>query len=187
MILGLALWTPLALAGAIFYLAHHMIVKANLFLVSGLGRDLTGTMELDRMGGIYHSRPLVAALFFIPAFSLAGFPPLSGFWAKLLVIQASLQIDHYTLAAVAVIVGLLTVYSMVKIWLKAFWKPLPSESRGQRLPLSAWKLAPVCILVIITLAIGIGAEPVFRLATEAAGELMDPRGYVQAVLKGGPP
>ncbi len=188
MILGLALWTPLALAGAIFYLAHHMIVKANLFLVSGLGRDLTGTMELDQMGGIYGSRPLVAALFFIPAFSLAGFPPLSGFWAKLIVIQSSLQIQHYAAAALAVLVGLLTVYSMVKIWLKAFWKPLPSSStHDASRPLSAWKVAPVCALVVVTLLIGIGAEPVFQLATRAAQELMVPQSYVQAVLKGALP
>ncbi len=188
MVLGLALWTPLALAGAIFYLVHHMIVKANLFLVSGLGRDLTGAMALDRMGGIYRSRPLVAVLFFIPAFSLAGFPPLSGFWAKLLIIQSSLQIHDYLVAAVAVAVGLMTVYSMVKIWIEAFWKPLPEGmADAPTRPLSAWKLAPVCVLALITVGIGLGAEPVFQFATTAARELMDPAGYVQAVLKGGAP
>jgi len=188
MVLGLALLTPLALAGAIFYLVHHMIVKANLFLVAGLGRDLTGTMDLCRMGGIYRSRPLVAALFFIPAFSLAGFPPLSGFWAKLLLIQASLQVERYLVAAVAVLVGLMTVYSMVKIWLEAFWKPLPAPLSGDgHQPLSAWKIAPVLALALATLIIGVCAEPVFQLAAQAAGELMAPQDYVQAVLKGGGP
>ncbi len=184
MVLGLALWTPLALTGAVFYLAHHMIVKANLFLISGLCRDVTGTLALDRMGGLYRRYPLVAALFFIPAFSLAGFPPLSGFWAKLLIIQASLQTHQYGVAAAAVAVGFLTIYSMVKIWLAAFWKPGPATAAEPQAPvrLSAWKVAPVCALALITVAIGIGVEPVFQLASQAADQLMHPQHYVQAVL-----
>ncbi len=188
MLLGLALWTPLALAGAVFYLVHHMIVKANLFLVSGLSRDCSGTLELPAMGGLYGAKPFLAVLFFIPAFSLAGFPPLSGFWAKLLVIQSSLEAEHYTVAAVAVLVGLMTVYSMVKIWIEAFWKPSPDFGPDQRAIVpSAWKIAPVCALALITLCIGIGAEPVYQLADTAARELMAPQVYVRAVLGGAGP
>lgn len=185
MVLGLALWTPLALTGAIFYLIHHMIVKANLFLVSGLSRDLVGTMNLEEMGGIYRVKPFVAILFFIPAFSLAGFPPLSGFWAKLLLIQSCLEVQYYIVAAVAIAVGLMTVFSMVKIWIEAFWKPLPPSSSNHPVgTLTAWKIIPVCSLVLLTLCIGIGAEPVYELANKAAGELMDPQGYIEAVLQG---
>ncbi len=188
MVLGLALRTPLAMAGAIFYLVHHMLVKANLFLVSGLGRDATGSEELKQMGGIYRSRPLVAFLFLIPAASLAGFPPLSGFWAKLLIIQSSLQIEHYLAAAIAVAVGLMTIYSMVKIWLEAFWKPLPTPvSEDTPRSYSAWKIAPVCVLALLTLLIGLCAEPVYQLAVKAADELMNPQAYINAVLKGGQP
>ncbi len=188
MVLGLALWTPLALTGAIFYLVHHMIVKANLFLVSGLSLDLVGTHQLKKMGGIYRTKPFVAILFLISAFSLAGFPPLSGFWAKLLLIQASLQIEQYLVAGIAVAVGMLTVYSMVKIWLATFWKPLPANnlpSRSQKL--SSWKIIPVCALACLTVLIGIGAEPVYQLAKSAAHEIMNPQLYVQAVLQGGLP
>ena len=188
MLLGLALWTPLALAGAVFYLVHHMIVKANLFLVSGLSRDATGTLDLDRMGGIYSSRPLVAVLFLIPAFSLAGFPPLSGFWAKLLLIQSSLEIEQYFVAAIALIVGLMTIFSMVKIWIKAFWKPLPQERRHVvQEPAGMWKWAPALCLGLITIAIGLAAEPVFQLADTAAKELMAPQNYINAVMMGGRP
>jgi multicomponent Na+:H+ antiporter subunit D len=188
MLLGLALWTPLAMTGAVFYLVHHMIVKANLFLVSGLSRDINGTLDLNRMGGLYRAYPLVATLFFIPAFSLAGFPPLSGFWAKLLLIQASLQIEHYVVAAIAVVVGLMTIFSMVKIWIEAFWKPASSsDAQEAKVPYSGWKIAPVCALALITLLVGIGAEPVYRLAETAALELMAPQAYVQAVLMEGRP
>jgi len=144
MVLGLALQTRLALAGTVFYLVHHIIVKANLFLVSGVVKQLKGSFELAQLGGIYRRNGWIAVLFFIPAFSLAGFPPLSGFWAKMILIRASLDVHQYWLACVAAVVGLLTVYSMTKIWGEAFWKPAPETNPvADRLPvprLSAWLL-----------------------------------------------
>lgn len=80
MVMGLALGTRLGLVGAVFYLVHHIVVKANLFLIAGVARHLVGSMELKRSGGLYVAAPWLAILFFIPAFSLAGFPrsPASG-------------------------------------------------------------------------------------------------------------
>ena len=112
MVLGLALFTPLALAGTVFYLLHHMIVKANLFLISGVARRTGNSFNLANLGGFYSSRGFLAVLFFIPAFSLAGFPPLSGFWAKMILIRASLEIELYVPAITAAVVGLLTAYSI---------------------------------------------------------------------------
>jgi multicomponent Na+:H+ antiporter subunit D len=185
MVLGLALLTPLALAGTVFYLVHHMIVKANLFLVSGLSLKAAGSFDLGRLGGLYRNRPMVAVLFFIPAFSLAGFPPLSGFWAKLLLIRATLEVDQFLVAAVAVGVALMTIYSMTKIWMEVFWKPLPREAgREPSQALSAWMVAPVLGLASVTVGIGLAAEPVYRLAAAAAHEMMNPDLYVRAVLGG---
>ena len=186
MLMGLALQTRLALAGTIFYLVHHIIVKANLFLVSGVVKRLEGSFELAQLGGIYRSNGWVAFLFFIPAFSLAGFPPLSGFWAKMILIRASLDIHAYWLAFVAAVVGLLTVYSMTKIWAEVFWKPAPvinhaAEPMTAR-NISAWMLAPIAALTMLTIIIGLGAEVVFRFAFQAAEELSHPEYYVHAVL-----
>ncbi len=186
MVLGLSLQTRLALAGTIFYLVHHIIVKANLFMVSGVVKQLSGSFELAALGGIYRSNGWLAALFFIPAFSLAGFPPLSGFWAKMILIRASLDIHQFLLAVVAAVVGLLTVYSMTKIWGEVFWKPAPEAiHRDDPLPAhrsSAWMLAPVTALTALTIVIGLGAEFVFQFSLQAAEELMHPALYVRAVL-----
>ena len=122
MVLGLALMTPLAVMGAVFYLLHHIMVKTNLFLIAGVSRRLTGSSDLYAIGGLYRTAPLLAALFIIPAFSLAGFPPLSGFWAKFVIVQASLEIGEGLVAGIALLVGLLTIFSMTKIWAEAFWK-----------------------------------------------------------------
>jgi multicomponent Na+:H+ antiporter subunit D len=51
----------------------------------------------------------------IPALSLAGIPPFSGFFAKLVLIRAALEIEQYAIAGVALAVGVLTVFSMTKI------------------------------------------------------------------------
>jgi multicomponent Na+:H+ antiporter subunit D len=181
MVLGLALYTPVALAGAVFYLVHHIIVKGNLFLVAGLARFTGGSFDLDRLGGLYRHRPLLAVLFIVPAFSLAGFPPLSGFWAKLVIIQAGLAVEAYLVVAVALLVGLLTIYSMTKIWQAAFWSPAPD---GTVLvgPLPRLMLAPVVALALLTLLIGLWSGPFIDLAEAAARELLDPAGYVAAVL-----
>jgi len=188
MVLGLALFTPLALAGAVFFLLHNMIVKSNLFLISGISARISGTFELKRLGGLYHSHRFVALLFFVSAFSLAGFPPLSGFWAKLILIRAGLEAGAYIAAAAAVIVGLLTTYSMTKIWGQAFWKPSPGadsgDSMGEGGQPDMWMLLPVSGLACLTLVIGLVPGPFLEVAERAAHELSHPDIYVQAVLGG---
>src|SRR5690625_7826935 len=113
MVLVLSIYTPLAIMGSIFYIMHHIAVKTNLFLLSGIMNRLTGSYDIRKMGGLYRRTPWIAVLFIIPAFSLAGFPPLSGFWAKLHLVYAGLDSKSYMIVAVALIVGLLTIYCIV--------------------------------------------------------------------------
>jgi multicomponent Na+:H+ antiporter subunit D len=186
MILGLALFTPLALAGAVFYLIHHIIVKANLFLIGGVMRRVGGSFGLERLGGLYRSRPLLAVLFLVPALSLAGFPPLSGFWAKLILIKASLDLEQYLIAATALVVGLLTIYSMTKIWTQGFWKPQPTSVDAAPMPMRsaeiALRMAPITVLAALTMTIGLWPEPFVDFAFKAADELIDPERYIREVL-----
>jgi multicomponent Na+:H+ antiporter subunit D len=192
MVMGLALFAPLALAGSIFYIIHHIIVKTNLFLVSGVVLKLRGTLELSRLGGLYQRAPTLAFLFLVPALSLAGLPPLSGFWAKLLLVRAGLETGSYLIAATALGVGLLTLFSMTKIWGKAFWGGPPEAAGGNatteevRLPL-ATRLSlylPMTALALLTVTIGLLAQPVFEISLQAAQQLLDPDIYIHAVLGG---
>ncbi len=183
MLLGLALYTPLALVGGVFYLMHHIIVKANLFLISGLVYRLRGSFQLKELGGLYRERPGLALLFLIPALSLAGLPPLSGFFAKFILVRAGLEAERYGVVAVALLVSLLTLYSMVKIWNEVFWKAAPEQGAAAVAPTNnALLYAPAIVLAALTVAIGIGAEPVYRLAEQAAAQLLDPQAYIAAVL-----
>jgi multicomponent Na+:H+ antiporter subunit D len=183
MLLGLALGTPQAIAGAIFYIFHHIIVKANLFLVAGAIHRATGTYDLRKAGGLMSSHPLLACLFAVPALALAGIPPLSGFWAKYMVINASFQAKSNWLAAVGLFVGLLTVFSMSKIWIEAFWKSPPPLRPAQR-SVPCLLLVPIAMLGLLTLWIGLQPESLVRYATAAADALLNPQAYVGAVLGG---
>ena len=184
-IIGIALYTRLALAGSILYLIHHIIVKANLFLVGGFLNRKFGSDRLSHMGGVYPAHPWVALMFMVPAFSLAGFPPLSGFWSKFTVIRASFESGHPLLGATALFVGILTVYSMFKIWNSVFWERAPKASTAPLTPKeTSLYLIPVGTLALATVLIGIFAEPAFQYADLAAAQLLDPTPYINAVLGG---
>ena len=186
MIMGLAIGTSLAIAGAIFYTIHHIVVKTNLFLITGLIIRKCGSADLKKIGGLYKWAPGLSLLFFIPAFSLGGIPPLSGFWAKFTVIRAGLEAQHYILVTVALLVGVLTLFSMTKIWAEAFWKNKDQTDAdtdpyaGEKLPISM--VAPCVALAAITVALGFFSNPLFVLAKTASEQLLNPTAYIEAVL-----
>ncbi|MBN2162847.1 MAG: hypothetical protein JXR25_01940 [Pontiellaceae bacterium] len=187
-IMGLGLFTPLALTGTIIYLIHIIIVKTNLFLVAGAIRRIKGTYDLHELGGLYKERPGLSVLFIISAMSLAGVPPLSGFFAKFTLILAGLNRGAWVIVAVALGVSLLTLYSMVKIWTYVFWKPAP-EPLPDRITASGGKwlafLSPMIAFTLLAVGLGIFAGPVFDYAQTAADQLMNSDAYIQAVLGGG--
>lgn len=188
MIMGLALFTPLALTGAIFFIAHNIIVKTNLFLIGGVVQRTQGTEQLKKLGGLYRSWPLLATLFLVSAFALAGLPPFSGFWAKLLLVRAGLEVEAWIIVAVSLVVSVLTLYSMTKIWNQVFWKEATDEryspenaqplSRGARWSL----LTPIVVLTVLAVAMGIAVEPLIQITEAAASQLLDPSAYIEAVL-----
>jgi multicomponent Na+:H+ antiporter subunit D len=171
----------LGIAAAVLYITHHIIVKTNLFLVGGLVRDAGGSFDLDNLGGLARRVPWLAVLFLVPALSLAGLPPLSGFWAKLAVLEATLVAERYVLAGIAILAGLLTLLSMLKIWNQAFWRAEPSGQEDAR-ELSWTMIVPVVVLALCTAIIGLYPEPFVAAADRAASQILDTAGYVEAVL-----
>jgi multicomponent Na+:H+ antiporter subunit D len=172
MLLGVALASAAGQRATIFYIVHHIVVKANLFLIAALIARQTGSYDLRRSGGLFAARPALAALFAVPALSLIGIPPLSGFWAKLLVVQEALAQGRWVLAAIALTVGLLTLYSMAKIWLGAFWKKHPDAAWT---PPETARLGPAWVatgaLAVVTLGIGLAPEPLLGFAAFATEHL----------------
>lgn len=177
---GLAIGTPAALAGSILYVIHHILVITNLFFVSGILLQLRRTTDLNVLGSVYRDHPGTAILAMIPLFSLAGVPPLSGFIGKLAIVQGLFGANAYGVAAVVLVVSLLTLLSMARLWDEAFWKPAPKAAVSPKPVVSL--LVPVAALSLLIVGVTIGADPLFRMTSRAADQLLNPTGYIQAVL-----
>jgi multicomponent Na+:H+ antiporter subunit D len=194
MLLGLGLYSVAGLAGAVLYTVHHIVVQTTLFLVAGLMERREGTSSMLRSGGLQHVAPLLAVLYLVPALSLAGIPPLSGFVAKIGLFQAGLD-DGSALAVTAVVAAtvtsLLTLYAVGRVWVEVFWgevAPVVVDADASdrvdvgvlatpRLMTGA-AVAAVVGMVSITFLAG----PLYGLAERAAQDLVDPSSYVTAVL-----
>ncbi len=187
MIVGLGFFTRGAIAATIFYVVHHILVKANLFLIGGVIGRKTGTQALAKTGGLYRKAPWLAVLFLIPAMSLGGIPPLSGFFAKFVLVREGIALGEGLVIAAALAVGLLTLYSMIKIWNEAFWKSPPAGDRLPDRPVPFMMLAPCVALAACTVAFGIFPGFFIEVAERAADQIVNPSGYIEAVLGNPPP
>jgi multicomponent Na+:H+ antiporter subunit D len=187
MVMGLGFFTVAGLAGAIFFLANQIVIKTTLFLTGGLVEHAAGSGRLARIGGLLHRSPLLAACWLVPALSLAGVPPFSGFAAKLALVEAGFSTEAWTVVGVSLAVSLLTLYSMSKVWAGGFWGEVEIDPDGEahtvsRLggpPLMVW---PTVAMVVFGVAIAVWAAPIYRLCERAAAGLLDPAEYLRAVL-----
>lgn len=177
MIVALGTGTALGLTACIFYLIHHMVVKTNLFFIAGYLEKKYGHTDLEYLGeGRHHL--LLGFLFAISALSLAGYPPLSGFWAKLIVLESLVAHQAYFWAGLSLFVGTLTFYSMSKIWFEAFQKKKTHSIPSQTLTgfQSFTMLGPIVLLSVWTLAMGLFPSAFLPYAEEAVRILIDQAG-----------
>lgn len=192
MIAGLGMFTQVAIAGAIFYLIHDIIVKTNLFMLSGLVYRIKGTGSMRLLGGIYAKWPKLSLLMFIPLFSLVGIPPLSGFWPKINLIKAGFTEGSYITIGAIIFASFITLIIIARMWSEVFWKD-PGEINLKKEfkffeNFSTLKktqyIVPIAMLSLVSLYIGFGAEHIQILSERIANELIDSQGYIDAVLKG---
>lgn len=172
MLLGLGIGTPAAVAATVFYILHHIPVKTSLFLVEGLVESEAGTSSLDRIGGMLHRSGPLAVLFLLPAFSLAGIPPFSGFVAKLGVARAGFADGEYVVVGASLVASLLTLLSMGKIWNGIFWGEVTTTAAGPGVLRRRKVMTGATVgVVAFSLVIAIGAGPVYALCERAAADL----------------
>ena len=173
MVFALAMGTAAALSAGIFYVIHHILVKTNLFFAASVIDRLGGGEDLKHTGGLMQRAPWLALLFLIPAMSLGGIPPLSGFWAKFALLKEMLGQHAWMAAGLALAVGILTLFSMTKIWAEAFWKERPESALPVR-PISAAHVVPMILLAACTLWLSFCPNLLFELAATATEQLLNP-------------
>jgi multicomponent Na+:H+ antiporter subunit D len=181
MALAIGLHSPFAFTAAIFYITHHIVVKSALFLVGGSVAKLNGSDELAQTGGLWRAAPWLGIGFVLQAMSLAGLPPLSGFWGKFMIIQEGFTQGEWVLVVLSLVASVLTLMSMLKIWLGAFWKAAPEDRPVRVCGRSRAMSAVIVGMAAVSLCIGFGAEKFVRIAKHAADETLDRAGYVERV------
>lgn len=184
MIFGLGLFTVAGITAVVFYIVQTILVKTNLFLVAGLIDRHAGVSRISQSGGIARSAPIIAVFFAVPALSLAGLPPSSGFAGKFALIDAGVGAAQWWIVAVALVVSLLTLFSMTKIWAGMFWgepefvPAAPDPHAGG----PGIMVLATGITVAMSIAFVIFAGPMYELAERAGNDLMNPSVYIDAVL-----
>jgi len=182
MMLAIGFFTEFAFAASIFYIIHHIVVKSSLFLIGGTAALLNRTDNLDRMGNLWRHAPGLGVAFLFQALSLAGLPPLSGFWGKFAIAMEGLRLGEYVLVGISLVGSILTLLSMLKIWNGAFW----NAAEDREVCLWDWRWVRMnrvnLAMVAVSLGIGLGAEGVFQVATSAAQQVRDRGGDAGAVV-----
>ncbi|MEO1061377.1 MAG: proton-conducting transporter membrane subunit [Actinomycetota bacterium] len=183
MLMGLGLFSVAGVAGAILFLVHQIPVKTVLFLVGGLVEDDQGTSALDQVGGLITRRAFIAVCFALPALSLAGLPPFSGFVAKLALVDAGIAEASTIIVIVSLVGSALTLLSMAKIWLGVFWGE-PTEPSDHRCDDRARRVMQTATGVAVagTIAIAVFAGPLWDMSERAATELLEREPYITEVL-----
>jgi multicomponent Na+:H+ antiporter subunit D len=195
MVMGLGFFTIAGVAAAMAYTVHHIVAMTTLFLVSGLVEHVGGSSRLSRLGNMVRTAPPVAALFLVSALGLAGVPPLSGFVPKFGLVAAGFEGDatalQRTVVGISLLVSLLTLFSMMKIWIGAFWGPADDEPTDGptgtphvvgRIGGPVLMVLPTAGLLVVSLGFAAAMGPLYELCQRAAADLIDPQRYIDAVL-----
>ncbi len=185
---GLALSSPLAISGSLFYVVHSMLISTALFMAVGIAGRIGGGYDLASLAGVYRAAPIFAGVFLVAAFVVSGVPPFSGFWPKVVLVQASLAAGEPWLAASILLGGFLTLLAFAKVFTLAFWRdtePVAENATSLDAMLGGRSfalLAPTVIIIFAAVVLGLFAEPIVQLTNAAAASLLDPSAYIEAVM-----
>ena len=170
-VLGIGIGTPLGVLGGLFHLFNHALAKGLLFLNSGSVQQATGTRNLDEMGGLAKRMPVTAATSLVGSLSIAGVPPLGGFWSKLIIIIALVQAGHGILAVAAVLASVVTLWYYLVIQRKAFFGKLDEKWKAVK-EAPFWMTAATVILALLVIGTGIFFSLVIKTWIQPASDAL---------------
>jgi multicomponent Na+:H+ antiporter subunit D len=161
----------LAIGGGIYHMINHAVFKGLLFLNAGSIEHRLDTRNLKEMGGISKLMPITSSTSFMASMSISGIPPFNGFFSKLIIIIAAINGRFYTLAALAIVVSIITLAYFLKFQRYAFFNKEPGKLMGKirevpfPMSFSMIVLASLC-LALSLLAFPSISDQVFRPAVD---------------------
>jgi NADH-quinone oxidoreductase subunit N len=134
-LVGLAAGTAQGVRGVIVYLAIYLVMTLGTFAcILAMRRDGKMVEEIDQLSGLSRTSPLMALMLAILLFSLAGIPPLAGFFAKFYVFLAAIEAGLYALAVIGILLSVVGAYYYLRI-VKIMYFDDPAE-RFEPMPAS---------------------------------------------------
>ena len=165
-----------AMAGGIFHIINHIIYKSLLLMTAGALFYVTGTRNLNEMGGLARKMPYTTIAFIVGAAAISGIPPFNGFASKFLIYEASYQLNPL-LAIFAMVTSVLTLASFVKVFASAFLGPPVGKYENVR---EVPKPMVAAMLILAALCILFGLFPnivLDKLVYPAVDALLNLAGY----------
>jgi multicomponent Na+:H+ antiporter subunit D len=179
-LVGIGWGTPLSLAAALVFTFNHALVKAAMLMLAGAmaSRAAVKSASFDVVVGVGKYHPTAGVLFLLGGMALAGIPPLNGFISKLMIFWSGVESANYVALAIIGVASIVTLTYVIRSFIRIWFEPNPKakEKAGDHL------LAPA-LLVILSLLLGIWAEPLVSLSQLAAAWLGDPALYITAILR----
>jgi len=169
-LLGLALGSQRALAGSLFQILNHAVIKTLLFLCAGAFLHSTRTRSLSEIAGIRESMPATSIAFTVGALSLATFPGLNVFWSELMIITAGIESNMSLLSFLMIInLALSAAYALRMIYTVIVKKATSTSRKAKEAPMLM--LLPVLSLAAISIIIGVYPSPFISFVEASATSL----------------
>jgi len=160
---GLGVYSTMGANGAIFHVVNHAICKSLLFMCAGAIIHQTGIRDIRKLGGLANKMPVVCVAALIGALSLAGTPPLNGFWSEWMIFSGGIFSGKILITTVAVVSTAITAgYYLWFLW-RVFFGTTPEKLEIIMREPSWLMRIPIIILTVLAVAIGIWPDIVLRL------------------------
>lgn len=149
-LIGLAAGTPSGVAGVVFYLAVYTFMNIAAFgIVSLIEGESDINVDINSYSGLGSKSPVLAALLAIIMFSLAGIPPLAGFFAKYYVFVAAIKSNLTWLAIIGIISSVISIYFYLRIVVLMYFKEAQDEIAHSKSKSGLFGVAVSVLLVIL--------------------------------------
>ncbi len=183
LLIGVGLNTPQALSASLYYLIHSTLIGASLFLLADLiARGRGSYADRLRVAPPMANAILLGSVFLFSAIAITGMPPLSGFFGKILILDAALghELQVWVFSAV-LIASLLMMIAMARSGSTLFYQ-VSSDTHNDGTALNPAALVVVIALLLLSPALVITAGPVTGLTEQIAAQFTNCEGYINAVL-----
>lgn len=188
MLAGIAIGDAAGLSGAIFYAVHSMLAMTALYLLGAMMREQGASFSLHELGGLYRDAPWLSAIAILLLLAVAGLPPGSGLWPKVMLVRAGLDAGWWWLAAAILASSLMVTIALFRVFALAFWRPRPVDVPVTAGPESLPTSTGYVVLVMLAVPIawmGLFPETAASMSMRAAAGLIDPSSYVSVVFPAG--